>query len=136
MGNRFTIDFIIIDDDHINNILCQVVIGNLFPDLFIKTFTEPLEAIEYLQLHGEKSEANNTVIFLDINMPILSGWDVLDRFENFPATMKQRYKIFILSSSIAFEDKEKANQNPLICGFIEKPLSEPHLENIIQGLSL
>ena len=73
------------------------------------------------------------VIFLDINMPVLSGWDVLNSFKNFTEITKEQFIIYILSSSIASEDKERAANSPLVTGYIEKPLSLGLIQAILNG---
>ena len=76
------------------------------------------------------SEATPNIVFLDINMPVLSGWDVLSKFTNFPDEIKNQFTIYILSSSVAVEDKEKADKCPLVAGFVEKPLTAELLQDL------
>lgn len=133
MENQLTRQFIVIDDDPINNHICRRYIEIVFPKVAIQTFTNPEEGLEYIQSKYPLSDDLETVLFLDINMPVLSGWDVLDRFINFADDIKQQFKIYILSSSVALEDKQKASSNPLVTGFLEKPLTTTQLRITFSG---
>lgn len=120
--------FIVLDDDPINNVICSKYIELVFPGAPIQTFTHAAKALEYIQAAYIGAENKKTVLFLDLSMPILSGWDVLDRFAAFPENVRQQFSIYILTSSISFDDKNRAKKNPLVCGFIEKPISVEQIE--------
>jgi two-component system chemotaxis response regulator CheY len=73
-----------------------------------------------------------TVLFLDINMPVLTGWDFLAAFEKFSATVKERIKIYMLSSSVDQRDKDRAASNQYVKDYIVKPLSKDRLMQLAQ----
>ncbi len=128
-------DFIIIDDEVINNYVSQKYIQSVFRRAKVQTFTSPVEGLNYIETTGSVGQ-KPAVIFLDINMPVLTGWDVLDRLSHLPGTILRQLTIFILSSSIAAEDKLKAHSNPLVAGYIEKPLNINHLMDISERLHI
>jgi len=136
MENRTTSRFIIIDDDPINNHICRKYIEIIFPGAEIADFTNPQSGIEYILTAYSAPTRHDTVLLLDINMPVLSGWEVLDIFAHFPETIKDQFNIYILSSSIDSEDKRKADSSPLISGFIEKPLSTSQLQTAIAHMHI
>ena len=136
MANKIAPDFIVIDDDPINNIICSKYIEIIFPSADIKAFTDPLSALEHMRSKYEEPGANKAFVFLDINMPVVSAWKVLDKFNNFPDTIKQHFKIFILSSSISGKDKQLAVQYPVVSGYIEKPLTEVQLQTIFPDIRI
>src|SRR5947208_3413248 len=115
-NNQQSPDFIVIDDDPVNNKICERCIQIRFPGASVKTFTNPIEGFEHLEHEYSHPEARNAILFLDINMPFLSGWDVLDKMEQLPDATRRRFKTFILSSSVADEDKQRAYNNPLLSG--------------------
>ena len=129
MDNRNTPCFLVIDDDDINNHICTKTIELIFPKADIQSFTNPQSGLDYMRSKGK----GETILFLDINMPVLSGWDVLNRFKDFPEEIKQLYTTYILSSSVAVEDRNKAEENPLVSGFIEKPLTVFQLKQLFRG---
>jgi CheY-like chemotaxis protein len=132
MPNNRQPDFIVIDDDPVNNKICERCIKIRFPGANIRTFLDPIDGIAHLKEVYSSPEANNAILFLDINMPNLSGWDVLEKIAELPGDTKAHFKTFILSSSVADEDKQKAYNNPLVAGFVEKPITL-HLRTLFPG---
>lgn len=134
MKDQNTPAFIVIDDDPVNNLICSKNIKRLYTTADIQTFTKPQSGLDYIGSTYSGAGLHNTVLFLDINMPVLSGWDVLDRFTDFTDDVKKQFTIYILSSSIATEDKTRANECHLVTGFIEKPLTPAKLEQCLLKL--
>src|SRR4051812_45391688 len=108
MENQTIPSFIVIDDDPVNNLICHKYIQLLSNEISIQTFTDPVAGIDYIINNYNEQQPNQTLLLLDINMPIMNGWDLLDRFVSFPDAVKQQFKIFILSSSVDLEDKQLA----------------------------
>jgi CheY-like chemotaxis protein len=123
-------DFIVIDDDPINNIVCRNVLQISRPGSRIQTFTDPEAGLEFIRSLGAVAGEFEAILFLDLNMPVLTGWDVLKRFEKLPDSVKEHVKIFILSSSVDIRDKQRASTSPLVLGFIEKPLTMQHVQSL------
>ena len=87
----------------------------------IKTFEVPEEALAFIQ-NEYSTKSAPTVLFLDINMPTLTGWEFLEEYEKFSEEVKSQINIYILSSSVDLRDKDKEKGNKYIKGFISKPL--------------
>lgn len=113
--------FIIVDDDSFNNLLCKIIIEDALGNADINTFNRPEEALGFIR---EVYSSNNepTILFLDINMPTLTGWDFIEAYEKFSDTIKEQIRIYILSSSVDQRDKDKAAANKYIKGFFSKAL--------------
>ena len=124
-------DFIVIDDDKINNILCRKIIIGVAPESEIQTFFDPNAGLRYIKSAYGSREANNVILLLDINMPTLFGWEVLEEFKTFSEVIRQHFMIFMLSSSVDPNDKEKADNSPLVSGYIEKPLTTLKIKAIL-----
>ncbi len=122
-------NYVVIDDDPINNLICNKNLQLLFPNDDIRTFTDPVEGYDYIV--GKYNMADTgSILFLDIDMPFLNGWDILEKFAGLPNISNDNFKIYILTSSIANEDKKRSNSNPLVSGFIEKPLNMFQLKRL------
>lgn len=117
-------NFIVVDDDAVNNLICRKVINHVFPKADLQIFVNPETALTYIKSIYSESFEKATILFLDINMPVLSGWDFLEEFENFDKHIKEQLKIYMLSSSIDELDKERATKNKNVSGYIEKPLNQ------------
>lgn len=122
--------FIIVDNDPVNNMLCDLAIKDAAVDADILAFTNPLKAFEYISAYNESNISMN-ILLLDINMPIWSGWDFADHFEKLDEKIKKRFKIYMLSSSIDNNDKQRAVENKNVVGYIEKPLTEEKVFSLL-----
>lgn len=123
-------NFIIVDDDNTSLLICTYTIHKFNPQAKVITFTEPEIALDKIAKgFGNYNEDIQTILFLDINMPTMTGWDFLDVFNNFDFKIKKRFLIYILSSSI--EDFEnKAIKYPFVTGYLSKPLKLHYLQDI------
>lgn len=117
---------LLIDDDPINNLINKRLIAKLEIGNKIEEYLEAEKAIERIrQLESDKS----ILIFLDINMPVMNGWDFLYQYLNQFEGRKDT--IVVLSSSIDIQDKNKAMGFSCVEGFIEKPLSPEKIKNVL-----
>jgi CheY-like chemotaxis protein len=124
------LQFIIIDNDTVNNLLCDLAIKDAVADARILDFTDPLKAFEYMGAYNESNGSMN-IVLLDINMPTWTGWDFVDHFEKLDEKIKNRFKIYMLSSSIDNNDKLRAVENKNVVGYIEKPLTEDKVFSLL-----
>jgi len=122
--------FIIIDNDPVNNLLCGLAIKDAVADADILDFTNPLKAFEYISEDKESKNRMN-ILLLDINLPIWSGWDFVDYFEKLDEKIKKHFKIYMLSSSIDNNDKQRAVENKNVVDYIEKPLTEQKVSSLL-----
>ncbi|ESU26213.1 hypothetical protein FLJC2902T_26930 [Flavobacterium limnosediminis JC2902] len=122
--------FIVIDDEPLNNFICKHQIARVFPDANVITFTEPETGLKYITNNLSEPFSGKTILFLDINMPTMSGWEFMAEFEKTSTVSKQQLVIYILSSSVNPEDLANSQANPNIKDFIEKPLTIEVLESL------
>lgn len=71
------------------------------------------------------------VMFIDINMPLMDGWQFLDELNKFPEMVMEKCKIYMLTSSIDQNDFEKAMRYKIVSTLISKPLTTDRLETIM-----
>lgn len=114
--------YVLVDDDSLNNLISSATIKRVLDQPNIKDFVDPVEGVNYIK-KITPSETSQVVLFLDINMPVMSGWDVLQELEKLEKSTKSKVKVFMLSSSVYREDKEKAYSHSLVVEYIEKPLN-------------
>ncbi|MVN78006.1 response regulator [Hymenobacter sp. HMF4947] len=119
---------ILIDDDPTGVFLVKRLFQRAgLPDC-LTTFLLPAEALAFLQ--QAPTEALPEVILLDLNMPLLSGWDVLEALKPQQEELKQRCSIYILTSSLAPADVARAKDNPLVVALLHKPLDYQKIQDI------
>lgn len=123
---------LIIDDDEINNFLCKKVMELSNFSQEIHTCQSVDEGINYLKTTLTKNPNQYPhALFLDINMPVRTGWDFLDEYDILckENTLK-KMNIYMLSSSVYEEDIKRAEENPLISKYVTKPLEVSLLESL------
>ena len=126
-----SIRFIIVDNDPVNNLLCSLTIRDVAREAEIETFDFPVKAFEHIAATHLNTD-DVTVLLLDINMPLWSGWDFLDNFEMLDEKIKRQIKIYIISSSIDTSDKHRARDNKNVVDYIEKPLSQKTVSSMLE----
>lgn len=124
---------LIIDDDEINNTFCKFIITKVGLEGQFQSFTNPEAGLEFVTGILNNKDYDKIILFLDINMPIMNGWDFLREFEKIYCSQTD-IRIYILSSSISDEDISQAKANKFVEDFISKPLSVPVLGKIKETL--
>lgn len=124
-----------IDDDPITLMLCKMVITKALFSNEIITATNGEEALKYFntfEYSNPDGKENNPpqLIFLDLNMPVMGGWEFLDVFTTDDYSDFNRIKVIVLSSTIDPEDLEKAKNYPMVIDFLSKPITKGMLEYI------
>jgi CheY-like chemotaxis protein len=109
---------LIVDDDSIFIFLLKRVLSNNVEFVFQKE--NGLEAINFIKEQSVKKEELPDIILLDLNMPILDGWQFLDHFETIKSQLDKNIQIFIVSSSISPTDILRAKENKNVIDFIIK----------------
>jgi two-component system, chemotaxis family, chemotaxis protein CheY len=121
----------IIDDDAIFHTILKVKIQKRSPAQRFLNFSDGKEAIDYFRKQENwTKERIPDIIFLDINMPFVDGWQFLDAFAEIEPELPKPIQIFMLSSSIDNRDLEKARSHPRVEDYITKPIADDRLANI------
>lgn len=116
---------IFIDDEKPNNVFHKIIIDTADLCDNCVFFEKPQNALNYIKKHClTDSELVPDIIFLDVRMPIMSGWDFLEEYAKLPAI---KTRIVLLTSSDNPNDVEKARLNKLVDGYVKKPLQEEDL---------
>lgn len=117
---------LLIDDNYIDNFVTSKILesGNFAENVIIRQ--SPDDAIESLRTGAIKPD----VIFLDIRMPMMSGFEFLEEYESLNIENKDHIKIFMLSSSLDPTDMKKSMVNKHVSHFLHKPVTHRALEEI------
>ena len=121
----------LVDDDEINNFICTNILKKInFCDdvLAYESGTEAIDALKEAIKNDQEDVPD--VIFLDINMPIMNGWDFLEEFKVLKKDINKNVSLFMLSSSIYQADVEKSKQYDEVVDFVTKPLNAEVLNDI------
>ena len=119
---------LLVDDDDATNYINQLVIARAGVKQVIAT-ENGREALLYLHEHQYINPVD--LILLDLNMPIVSGWEFLELYQQLPK--KEMINIYImLSTDIGVVKKEALNRYDAVKGFIEKPLSKSSFLQVLE----
>lgn len=121
---------LLVDDDPTTNFFNRHLIGkmNIFDQIHVAENGQlALEKIEELYKLGESPD----MILLDINMPIMNGFEFLDHYEKLHEDIKHSIVVCMLTTSLAKEDLEKSKQYDILSDYIDKPLYEAKMRELI-----
>ncbi|MBD1366788.1 response regulator [Mucilaginibacter sp. ZT4R22] len=125
----------IIDDDDIfiYGFKKFIEIRGVFAEIL--HFSNGQEAIDYLK---NPFYADNLpdIIFVDINMPVMDGWEFTRKFEEIKSRMGKKICVYAISSSVDINDINRAKNNPVIEDYILKPISETYIADIINSCQI
>lgn len=118
---------LIIDDDLIFQMIATKMVQKAGLDNSPKTFVNGQVALEYLK--SELPNPSEVVIFLDINMPVMDGWEFLEALQSEESL--QSYRVIMVTSSTNDSDRQKAKHYAQISDFFIKPLNIEQLQALI-----
>lgn len=127
---------LIIDDDPLFLLLVKKTIIKYEFAKTISAFNNGLEAFDELKQKINEPAALPDIILLDINMPIMDGWEFLDQFLPLLEQTTKKISIYIATSSIAESDKKKAKSYSNIIDYLLKPIDQPILAKILEAHNL
>lgn len=126
--------FIIVDDSPFDCLIAEKVIQNTQRHLTITSFQDGGKALAYISDRGNPDPGEKTIIFLDIQMPVMNGFTFVETFEQLPDEITAGYVVFFTTSSINQNDIARANSYRSVYTFLNKPLTTVSLQQIIDRL--
>ncbi|MFA4871208.1 MAG: response regulator [Pedobacter sp.] len=127
------INLLVIDDDDINIFIINKIVEKTGYNVKMVSKANGLLAIDHLKNTIDQKDFPD-LILIDINMPILNGWEFLDAYEELH--ISKNIDMYMLSSSVYENDIEKAKTYSKVKGFISKPLSIERLIELFNELQL
>lgn len=124
---------LLIDDDETTNYLNKRLIERLDIADSIDVVTNGEEALLYLRAIQTQGLPLPDLIFLDIQMPVMDGFEFLDTYQRLPQEVRDRMVITVLSSSASFSDLTRVKQYASVERHISKPLQEETVQEVLQA---
>jgi CheY-like chemotaxis protein len=128
---------LLIDDDEPTNFLSQMIIEEAHCTNEIQVASSGEKAIDYLVNKSNCVENENNypcpdLIFLDINMPAMNGWEFLEKYDGLEKDRRGKVVIIMLTTSLNPDDKLRSEEFPHVSGFEHKPLTSEKLDMILK----
>jgi CheY-like chemotaxis protein len=123
---------LLIDDDEPTNFLNKRLLEGMHCAEKVQVIQKASEALEYLEkVAGLENDSFPDIIFLDINMPAMDGWEFLEAFREIVNKRKKKVRLVMLTTSINPEDEQKARESEVVTAFRNKPLSREMMKEIL-----
>lgn len=100
----------------------------------VLVFQNGQDAMDGLHKITENGEKLPCVIFLDLDMPVMNGWEFLEDFVKIPNRNREKVIIYIISSSVDLRDLERIKNYDVVNNYILKPISKEDLENALKNI--
>jgi CheY-like chemotaxis protein len=117
-----------IDDDEPTNFLNKMVVDQYDCVREVRVLQSGQEALDYLSGNSPRPD----LIFLDINMPAMDGWEFLEKYRHLPAERKADIILIMLTTSLNPDDKARTSDIPDVAGFENKPLVHSGLDDLLK----
>lgn len=126
------LSFIIIDDTELDHFIAKKMITNTNAAFYVQNFLEAGTALEFIINDNVKPGIKLTLVFLDIYMPVMNGFEFMEEFEKLDAAIQDKYYIVALTSSIEVSDINRINAYNLCRSVIHKPLTSEDISNVLK----
>ncbi|MES2763491.1 MAG: response regulator [Bacteroidota bacterium] len=119
---------LLVDDDHEDNFYHEIIIKKMDITHSIQVARNGIEALDFLK---KENQIIPELIFLDVNMPKMNGWEFLDEYKHLSPHQKAKITIVMLTTSANPDDIKKAEEIADVNGYRSKPLSVEMLTEIL-----
>lgn len=119
---------LLVDDDQVCNFLNENIIHLMDGQLKVQTALNGQSALDFL----EENEGYPQLILLDLNMPVMDGFEFLNEFVKLPEKKRKNIVIVILTSSDYEKDRERASKYNVVSGYVTKPLTQEKMVSIVE----
>lgn len=128
------LSFIVIDESELDCFIARKVIQQVDKNLIVNVFQSAQLALDSIR-ENRISKGYITIILLDIQMPIMNGFEFVEEFEKLPVEIRSRYKICILSCTRNASDIARIMAFKTVISMLEKPLIKADISLLITHLA-
>lgn len=121
----------VVDDDPIFHYVCKVNFSLLCKDLEFIAFFDGQQAYDYYIARSENGQSLPDILLVDINMPRMNGWELVDHLSK--RKLLNKTKLYIVSSSVSPEDSFRSLSKKEVTSYVTKPLLKENFAFICQN---
>ena len=125
----------IIDDSEAFRIITKITVSDYFPSEDVLVFPTVMKGIDYIKSNLGNEDVIPDVVFTDLNMPNIDGWEFIEAYKALRPLIKKDILIYFITSFVTDSDVAKASKIPEITGVINKPLDEATIQKIFELVS-
>lgn len=125
--------FIVVDDSKLDCFIAEKIIKNTGKCDSVISFLHAEDALEFVRT-DESPQQYPTILLVDIQMPVMNGFQFVEEFEKLPSHVTMRYKVYIISSSINDHDLNRVHNYSSVQQFLNKPLTSNNLSILLSAI--
>lgn len=122
-------EIVLVDDSEMDILLTKQILKHFISSEKVKSYSDSIEALEYFNSCSIENSLPELII-LDINMPGMSGFDILEAIDTYPKEVTKKTRIIMISSSDDEEDIQRSTRFPKVVKYIVKPVSVMDFEKL------
>ena len=126
--------FIIIDDIELDHFIARKIIGNENEAFAVKGFLDSKQALTYIANHDPAPGIKKTLVFLDIYMPLMDGFQFMEEFEQLPPAVQDRYYFVALTSFHDSADGNRIKAYSAFKGMVAKPITPESIKKLLKDV--
>jgi len=127
------LNFIVIDDSKLDCFIAEKVINSTGKSAEVRSFVDARNALAHIA-SGATDDDRHTVVLVDIQMPVMNGFQFVEAFQKLSAEITSCYTIFVISSSINENDLKRVDNYSCVKQFLNKPLNSNILGTLLAQL--
>ncbi len=128
------VNVFVIDDDDIYQFTIGMALKNIPRVKLVHTFFDGAKALEHIKINQNQVDELPDIIFLDINMPVMDGFQFMDEFVDLLPKLNKNIKVYMVSSSMDPKDIKKAKRINEISDYLIKPLNAKVVKEILSKI--
>ena len=121
----------VVDDDEVFQLIIRKQIEMNDLKCEIVQFLNGKDILDFLIENHDNQQDLPDIIMLDVNMPIMDGWEFLDTYRDLSPDIRKKIRLYMVTSSVIQSDIDKAKRDKNILRFISKPISNKQLSEIL-----
>lgn len=122
----------IVDDDPIHQQITEIMLQRLSISETVSRYSDAQDALDHIRNNLHDPLALPEIILLDLNMPVMDGWEFLEAFDTLRASLPRKIKVYVLTSSIDEKDRERVSRFTFVEGYLTKPLTKDVILRLAQ----